>query len=108
MPIEYRTEGRIAIITINRPEVLNALSAENLIEISNHLIRYRDDMKLRACIITGAGEKAFCTGMDVKEHSRMVSEIRLPVLTTRWYVAWRYGNPLLLLSTDMLSVEVLK
>jgi len=67
MPIEYRTEDRTAIITINRPEVLNALSAENLIEISNHLLRYRDDMKLRACIITGAGEKAFCTGMDVKE-----------------------------------------
>jgi E-phenylitaconyl-CoA hydratase len=67
MPIEYRTEDRTAIITINRPEVLNALSAENLIEISNHLVRYRDDMKLRACIITGAGEKAFCTGMDVKE-----------------------------------------
>ena len=67
MPIEYRIEDRTAIITINRPEVLNALSAENLIEISNHLVRYRDDMKLRACIITGAGEKAFCTGMDVKE-----------------------------------------
>ena len=67
MPIEYNIEGRTAIITINRPEVLNALSAEDLIEISNHLIRYRDDMKLRACIITGAGEKAFCTGMDVKE-----------------------------------------
>ena len=64
MPIEYRTEDRTAIITINRPEVLNALSAENLIEISNHLVRYRDDIELRACIITGAGEKAFCTGMD--------------------------------------------
>jgi enoyl-CoA hydratase/carnithine racemase len=67
MPIEYNTEGRTAIITINRPEVLNALSAEDLIEISNHLVRYRDDKKLWACIITGAGEKAFCTGMDVKE-----------------------------------------
>lgn len=67
MPIEYRTEGRIAIITINRPEVLNALNAEELIEMSNFLISFRDDPKLRACIITGAGEKAFCTGMDLKE-----------------------------------------
>ena len=67
MPIEYRTEDRTAIITINRPEVLNALGAEDLIEISNHLLKYRDDLKLRACIITGSGEKAFCTGMDVKE-----------------------------------------
>ena len=67
MPIEYRTEERTAIITINRPEVLNALSAEDLIEMSDHLKRFDDDFDLRACIITGAGEKAFCTGMDVKE-----------------------------------------
>jgi enoyl-CoA hydratase/carnithine racemase len=67
MPIEYRTEDRIAIITINRPEVLNALSAENLIEMSDLLKRFNNDSDLWACIITGAGEKAFCTGMDVKE-----------------------------------------
>lgn len=67
MPIEYRTEGRIAVITINRPEVLNALSAGDLIEMSDHLKRFDNDFDLRACIITGAGEKAFCTGMDVKE-----------------------------------------
>jgi enoyl-CoA hydratase/carnithine racemase len=67
MPIEYRTEDKTAIITINRPEVLNALSAEDLIEMSDHLKRFNNDSDLRACIITGGGEKAFCTGMDVKE-----------------------------------------
>jgi E-phenylitaconyl-CoA hydratase len=67
MPIEYHTEGRIAIVTINRPEVLNALSGGDLIEMSKFLINFRDDPELRACIITGAGEKTFCTGMDLKE-----------------------------------------
>lgn len=66
MPIEYRQEGRIAIITINRPEVLNALSPEALIELTNVLISFRDDPKLWVGIITGAGEKAFCTGMDLR------------------------------------------
>jgi enoyl-CoA hydratase/carnithine racemase len=67
MPIEYRTEGRIAFITINHPEVLNALSADGLVELTNLLISFSDDPQLRACIITGAGNKAFCTGMDLKE-----------------------------------------
>ncbi|MBN2238336.1 MAG: enoyl-CoA hydratase/isomerase family protein [Dehalococcoidales bacterium] len=66
MPIDYRKENRIAIITINNPDVYNALSPELLIELSDALIEYRDDPQLRACIITGAGEKAFCTGMDLK------------------------------------------
>jgi E-phenylitaconyl-CoA hydratase len=66
MPVEYHKEGRIAIVTINRPEVLNALSPEALIELTNILISFRDDPQLWAGIITGAGEKAFCTGMDLK------------------------------------------
>lgn len=66
MPVEYNKEGRIAIITINRPEVLNALSPEALIELTNVLISFRDDPQLWVGIITGAGEKAFCTGMDLK------------------------------------------
>jgi E-phenylitaconyl-CoA hydratase len=66
MPVDYHKEGRIAIVTINRPEVLNALSPEALIELTNVLISFRDDPQLWVGIITGAGEKAFCTGMDLK------------------------------------------
>lgn len=67
MPIEYHIEDRIAVITINHPEVLNALSADGLIELTDLLKSFSDNPQLRACIITGAGEKAFCTGMDLKE-----------------------------------------
>ena len=66
MPIEYRKEGKIALFTINRPEVLNALSLETLRELSDDLADFRDDPRLSVGIITGAGDKSFCTGMDLK------------------------------------------
>ncbi|MFC1949259.1 enoyl-CoA hydratase/isomerase family protein [Chloroflexota bacterium] len=66
MPIEYQKEGHIAIFTINRPEVLNALSPEALREMNESLIDFREDKNLWVGIITGAGEKAFCTGLDLR------------------------------------------
>ncbi len=66
MPIELTKDGKIAIITINRPEVLNALSPDSLVELTDALIDFRDDKNLWVGIITGAGEKAFCTGLDLR------------------------------------------
>jgi E-phenylitaconyl-CoA hydratase len=65
-PIEYRTEGKIAIWTINRPEALNALSPQAISEWTSSLIEFRDNKSLWVGIVTGAGEKAFCTGLDLK------------------------------------------
>jgi E-phenylitaconyl-CoA hydratase len=66
MPIEYRKEGKVAIFTINRPDVLNALSPQALAEWTNALIDFRNNKDLWVGIVTGAGEKAFCTGLDLK------------------------------------------
>ena len=66
MPIEYQKDNKIAVITINNPEVHNALSPEGLIDLTNALADFRDNPELRVCVITGAGDKAFCTGMDLK------------------------------------------
>ncbi len=66
MPIDYQKEGKIAIFTINRPEVLNALSPDALWELTEALIDFRDNKDLWVGIITGAGEKAFCTGLDLR------------------------------------------
>jgi E-phenylitaconyl-CoA hydratase len=66
MPIEYQKEGRIAIFTINRPEVMNALSPAALSELTAALSDFRDNKDLWVGIITGAGEKAFCTGLDLR------------------------------------------
>jgi len=65
MPIEYQKEGHVATFTINRPEKMNALSPDALAEWTEALIDFRDDKSLWVGIVTGAGEKAFCTGLDL-------------------------------------------
>lgn len=63
-----RIEQRDAIltITIDRPEVLNSLHLDAHVELSRAFDRYAADPKLRVAIITGAGDRAFCVGTDLK------------------------------------------
>jgi enoyl-CoA hydratase/carnithine racemase len=77
MAVDYRKEGRIAIFTINRPEAMNALNLATMAELRDAMTEFRDDDELWVGIVTGAGEKAFCGGADIKntlpfmkEHSR--------------------------------------
>jgi enoyl-CoA hydratase/carnithine racemase len=67
MAVDYKKEGRIAIFTINRPEAMNALNMATMAELRDALTEFRDDDKLWVGIITGAGEKAFCGGADIKD-----------------------------------------
>jgi enoyl-CoA hydratase/carnithine racemase len=63
---DARDDG-IAIITLNRPETRNALSKEIRDGLFAAWDRFERDPKLRVAILTGAGEKAFCAGGDLKE-----------------------------------------
>lgn len=65
--IDYKQEGKIALFTINRPEALNAINVQAARELHEALLNFRDDAKLWVGIITGAGEKAFCAGADIKD-----------------------------------------
>ena len=56
----------VALITINRPERRNALDAEHYELLSKTWARVRDDDDIRVAIITGAGDKVFCAGADLK------------------------------------------
>jgi enoyl-CoA hydratase/carnithine racemase len=56
----------IALITINRPERLNAMDAEHYQALSQAWIAVRDDPAIRVAVVTGAGEKSFTTGADIK------------------------------------------
>lgn len=58
---------RIAIITINRPDKLNALNIATRKELAEALDELRDDREIRVVVITGAGEKAFVAGADINE-----------------------------------------
>ena len=65
--IIFTVRESIATITFNRPEILNALSAEALKEFSHALDEINADEDIRALILTGAGEKSFIAGADIKE-----------------------------------------
>jgi enoyl-CoA hydratase len=60
-------EEAVAILTINRPQVLNALNAATLDELRRAILELKADAAVRVVIITGAGEKAFVAGADIKE-----------------------------------------
>lgn len=62
-------EEKTAVITINRPESLNALNALTISEISTALDELQNDHEVRVVILTGSGEKSFVAGADIKEFS---------------------------------------
>lgn len=62
---ELSSDG-VALITINRPERLNAMDAEHYQLLSQAWQRVRDDSDVRVAIVTGAGERSFTTGADIK------------------------------------------
>lgn len=63
----YEKKGRIAYITLNRPEVLNAMNSEIWGALLRAWADVRDDPDVWVAIVTGAGNKAFCAGQDLKE-----------------------------------------
>jgi crotonobetainyl-CoA hydratase len=60
----------ILTITLNRPEVLNAMNPAAHFELDEVFDLYASDPEMRVAIITGAGDRAFCVGTDLKELSR--------------------------------------
>ena len=67
MAIDYQKEGKIAIFTLNRPEALNAMNVQTARELHEAMVDFRDDPELWVGIITGAGDRAFCAGADIKD-----------------------------------------
>ena len=65
--ILYDTKGSIARITINRPEAMNAFDLETARLMGERLREFDRDPTLRVAILTGAGDKAFCAGADLKK-----------------------------------------
>lgn len=65
--LSYEKDGDIGVLTVNRPEVLNALNRAVLVEIRDFLDHTVKDDHLKVLIFTGEGEKAFIAGADIKE-----------------------------------------
>jgi enoyl-CoA hydratase len=62
-----RTQDGIGVITVNRPDVRNAMNRQVMEELRDVLDRFREDAEVRAVVFTGAGEKAFVAGADIGE-----------------------------------------
>jgi enoyl-CoA hydratase/carnithine racemase len=71
MSLLYEQKGRIALVTLNRPEMMNALNRQTIFELAKVWADFREDPRLLVMIITGAGDKAFCVGGDIKERADM-------------------------------------
>lgn len=65
--ILYEKKGKVAYITINRPEVLNAIDFETWDALTQAWKDVRDDKDVWAAVVSGAGDKAFSAGQDLKE-----------------------------------------
>ncbi len=64
----WEKDGHVLTLTLNRPERHNALNANLLkVELPDAFRRAREDIEIRVVIVTGAGERAFCSGADLKD-----------------------------------------
>ncbi len=118
MSIDFTLDQGIAIVTINRPERLNAMDGEHYRALNECWTRVRDDADIRVAIVTGQGEKSFSVGADLKSfvgHPAALSEFMLTQkdqLLNRGLEVWKPviaavngfclgGGMTLLLATDI-------
>ncbi|GGN23092.1 hypothetical protein GCM10011578_055170 [Streptomyces fuscichromogenes] len=94
-PVLVERQGHVMVITLNRPEARNAVNAAVARGIGSALEEADQDPEVRAVVITGAGDKAFCAGADLKAVAR--GEDIMPPETKEWgfaaYVNHHIGKP---------------
>ena len=77
-------KGPIMVVTLNRPQVANSLDRPMLMKGAELVHKLHYDPSVRAIIVTGAGEKAFCAGADLKERAGMsMGEVRQYIMKIR-------------------------
>jgi enoyl-CoA hydratase/carnithine racemase len=79
-PIRVDQRGTVAIFTIDRPDRMNALSRDTLLAFGRLAREAATNASIKAIVITGAGDKAFCAGADLKERQGMTeNDVRVQV-----------------------------
>ena len=95
--LSERLDGA-AIVTLNRPDKLNALSFDLMQEVDHALSQFEADDAVKAVIITGAGERAFSAGADIHEMADMPAEELAARQARRGEISWHiadYSKPLI-------------
>jgi enoyl-CoA hydratase len=66
LSVDLSREDGVAVLTVNRPDALNAFDVDTLTELRDHLRQLAEESEVRAVVLTGAGERAFAAGADIK------------------------------------------
>jgi enoyl-CoA hydratase len=77
--LERRREGAVEVLTLNRPEVGNSLSPELLAALGLALAEINEDASVFAVVLTGAGDRIFCAGMDLRAFGEGATGVADPV-----------------------------
>lgn len=84
--VQVENDGAVAVVTLNRPEKHNALNAEMMVRLAGVWDRIAQDDSVRAVLLTGAGERAFCAGADLGSLAPLATGARAPetAFEQRW------------------------
>jgi crotonobetainyl-CoA hydratase len=93
-PVTVETRGHVMIVTINRPEARNAINAQVHEGVGDALEAADGDANIRAVIVTGAGDKAFCAGADLVALSRGESLAPDDKVKQAWGFAGLVSHPI--------------
>jgi enoyl-CoA hydratase len=74
----FEVRNHLAYLTLNRPEVHNSMNPEMLVQLCDAWARINSDDAIRAAIVTGAGDKAFCAGADLGRLIPLFTKARAP------------------------------
>ncbi|MNO39301.1 Carnitinyl-CoA dehydratase [compost metagenome] len=105
MAIQFQIDGHIAVITLDAPESLNALTIGDLNHLRKALVACQDDEQIRAIVLTGSGERSFCTGANLKASLLPASGFATSVLKSREAEAEEGGYTRLI---DLSNLEIWK
>lgn len=78
----FERRGHVAVLTLNRPEAMNSVNQELATTLGEALEEAQADTDVRAVVLTGAGDRAFCAGMDLKAFAR--GESASPIAHPEW------------------------
>lgn len=70
--LEWLDDGRLAVLTLNRPEVMNAIDTALILALEKHLLEIESSSRLRCALVTGAG-RAFSAGADLKQRGQLTA-----------------------------------
>ena len=84
-------DGRVAVLTFNRPEARNAMTFEMYEALHDHMERLDGDADVRVVVLRGAGDKSFVSGTDIHQflEFKTAEDARKALTELAHYVAWR-------------------